>query len=351
VTVSQLVAQVLEAKVPEDVFGGVVDDAALTEKFREYAFQLHPDRATVANAERAMASLSELRNVARARLKAGTYGKPQGPTIRSKLVYTNVVPLCAGDICDVYLGECVLDGKQRMAALKWLRDGRDTDLLTNEAAVLKALQASTDPGRDHFMRYLPRFIERTRVMLGKHQHPANIVTYARGTYTLADVINAYPGGIDPRDAAWMWRRLLEILAWVHRQGFVHGAVTPAHVIVRPETHGARLIDWSYAVQLSTKSHVKALPSDGRDFVAPEMLAKGVAHPGIDVFMAARVHEALLGGRNNAPRRIQNLIEACLLRNPRTRHTDVWDVYQEYEQALRELYGPPKFREFIMPVKL
>ena len=55
------------------------------------------------------------------------------------------------------------------------------------------------------------------------------------------------GGVDPRDAAWMWRRLLVALGFAHRAGVLHGAVLPEHVLIHPGEHGLVLVDWCYSV--------------------------------------------------------------------------------------------------------
>ncbi len=47
-----------------------------------------------------------------------------------------------------------------------------------------------------------------------------------GFRSLTEVGTAYPDGVDPRDAAWMWRRLLVGLGFAHRAGVLHGAVLP-----------------------------------------------------------------------------------------------------------------------------
>ena len=62
-------------------------------------------------------------------------------------------------------------------------------------------------------------------------------------YSLEEVRAAYPAGIDARDMAWMWRRLLTVLGFVHEQRLVHGCVTPDHVLIEPREHKLVLIGW------------------------------------------------------------------------------------------------------------
>ena len=57
-------------------------------------------------------------------------------------------------------------------------------------------------------------------------HVVNVLDHPQGMVSLAAVRSAYPDGLDPRDVAWMWRRLLVALGVAHRAGLVHGAVLP-----------------------------------------------------------------------------------------------------------------------------
>ncbi|MGH3238625.1 MAG: adenylosuccinate synthetase, partial [Streptosporangiaceae bacterium] len=56
------------------------------------------------------------------------------------------------------------------------------------------------------------------------QRHLNLIGRLTGFRSLAEVRAAFPAGIDPRDAAWMWRRLLVAAGAAHRAGVIHGAV-------------------------------------------------------------------------------------------------------------------------------
>ena len=43
------------------------------------------------------------------------------------------------------------------------------------------------------------------------QRCANVIGWQPGFVSLAEVRTAFGAGVDPRDAAWMWRRLLVVL--------------------------------------------------------------------------------------------------------------------------------------------
>jgi hypothetical protein len=70
------------------------------------------------------------------------------------------------------------------------------------------------------------------------QRRVNLIGRLTGFRSLAVVRTAFPAGIDPRDAAWIWRRLLDAVGAAHRAGVIHGAVLPEHVMIHPAEHPA-----------------------------------------------------------------------------------------------------------------
>lgn len=345
---------VLWAKTAEDVFGAV-DEHAMVHMFRQMSRILHPDRAGPGrSAADAMMRLLGFRDEALRKFERKTYGQRKVTNdivIQAKNTYRNVVPLCSGDLFDVYVGDYDDGGTERQAVIKLLRDPRDEDLA---AAEWRSIQKTLDPknrGVEHFRHYLPRPIETAKIATGGKPRRANIfrrLAGKAGRYTLAEVMGAYPGGVDVRDMAWMWRRILEVLAYVHdRAGLVHGAVLPDHILIDPVDHSMRLIDWSYSVPVGER--MKAVPAGRKDFYPPEVFIKGrPTGAGVDIFTSAKVALALVGGDLEAlPPKIGALLRACLIPNPFMRHGRALDVYDRFDEVLRHLYGPHSFRLFTM----
>lgn len=361
-------ASILKAVEPEQVFGdlkptgGESSEELLRTTHQHYARIFHPDRdpkATAAERKKAtevMQALNVMRGRADEKLAVGTYGQATSITIKAKFTYTDVVPLAAGDICDVYSAYFTNEkGVKKRALLKIARSPRDADLLKNEMVVLTDLHSKKSKEDATFQRYLPRFIEATTVKVGSMTRPVNVLSLTKNSFTLEQIRAANPVGIEAADLAWMWRRNLEILSWVHAQGYVHGAVLPSHVMVfqsiDPKAHFGRLMDWCYAVKIGGR--IKAISSAYRGFYAPEVLAKEPATPATDIYMSARCAMDLLalehrGNVSRAPRRIIGLLKACTLARPSARYTDVHDLYAEFEAILKEAFGPPQFRAFAMP---
>jgi serine/threonine protein kinase len=356
-TPAATIKRVMRSRTPEDLFGPLeavtLDERleALHRQFIDMSKVLHPDRVRDSGAAEAMARLTELRNQARDRLQANDYGKPSPVTIKAGHLYEEVQPLADGDLCDVYSG-VVRQSKPKPVVLKVVRAPKNADLMDAEARTLKHLW---DPARehgDHFTKYLPRLIETTTLAVRGQKRRTNILGRHVKRVPLQMVIDAYPNGVDPRDMAWMFRRTLEILTWVHRQGVIHGAVTPAHLLLNTENHSIRLIDWCYSARRGQK--IPAMPMQYEGYYPMEVRMGQPAMPTVDIYMAAAIAEKLLRGTpglmmpSTVPLAIVRLLSLCQQPAPQARYQDAWEVYQEFDTILRKLYGKPLFRKFTIP---
>lgn len=118
------------------------------------------------------------------------------------------------------------------------------DHLTREKDVLDQLQACASPGSAYFSKRLPQ-----AVALGSTGDARRVLVlrYPTGFWgSLADVKHHYPQGIDARHVVWMWRRVLEVLAYTHANGWAHGNLAPEHLLVHPNDHGILIIGWARA---------------------------------------------------------------------------------------------------------
>ena len=240
-----------------------------------------------------------------------------------------------GDIANLYEKGPLLE--------KVARRPVDNDLLDREAEVLRRLAAGVEPKH---RAYLPELVDGYAL-----EDPAtgarrrvNVLRRLDGYVSLADVTRAYPDGVDPRDAAWMWRRLLVAIGLAHRLGVVHGAVLPGHVLIEPAQHGLVLVDWCYAVETGAK--VPALVGRHRDLYAPEIPAKEPATPATDIYMATECMRRLLGAE--APPALLRFARGCALRTQRLRPQHAHVLLRELDEQLEKLYGPRRFRPFSVP---
>jgi serine/threonine protein kinase len=341
------------AKAPEDVFGPLADKDALNAAFRRLVRVVHPDKYASDAADHDLAThvIAELngwRTIAEQKLAAGTYGDGAPHTAPSAPVETVIetpkrkyvlsAPFATGDVADLYA--CEFDGAQ--AVFKVAMSAADNDLLEAEAKSLRALKGDGT----RFYRYIPTLLDTftLRGERGRAPRRVNVVQRALGCVTLADVLRHYPGGVDFRDMAWMFKRALAALGFVHHAGLVHGAVLPEHVMVHPTEHGAKLVDWCYSVPAG--SRVRAVSKAHRAMVAPEILAKGPATAQTDVYMLGKCMEALLCTALTPPT-VLTFLASCTIAQPSRRPSSAWALHEEFDELLRRLVGRPQFRPLAM----
>ncbi len=352
-TFSNLLQVLRDATRPDAVFGVLSGDPqlALKRRYHELVAIAHPDRngGQIAEANQACVALREWYAAAQRQLSQGVYGATPRISATTKLhQYFGYAPPLQGDLCELFPA----DGAGEAVLLKVARQARNNDLLQAEAQALRKLDRALEsqPARAHFPTLVEHFLLRDAAGIQRH---TNVLRAEAGYVTLAEVLRAYPGGLAAADAAWMFNRMLTVLGVAHSQGIVHGAVTPAHMLVRPADHNGMLIDWCYSVP--TGEPLKAISPSYKAEYPPEVQAKQPATPATDLYMAARCMSRLLGGHPTTlelpaqvPKPIRTLLSACLLPAPQRRAGDAWQVFEDFHEILGRLYGPPQFRPFAMP---
>ena len=332
------------AATAEDLFGPAGPDAdrpAARAQYRRLARLCHPDHHDDGRRPTASTTFATLarRWQEWQSVHAGTPAAPAqtfvGDYVLGDLVgRTGVADLHAGHLAAAP-GHPVI--------VKVVRRPSDSDLLANESRVLRHLAGAIDA---RWRPYVPQLVEAFR-----HTDPegnrrrVNVFEPVEGFVSLADVATAFPAGLDARDAAWMWRRLLVALGLAHRAGVVHGAVFPDQVLIHPAAHGLVLSDWCYAVPAGEP--LRAMVAEHQDRYPAEVPAKGPATPATDIALAAGTMAALMGDRAPAPMR--RFLTGCLLPRPANRPDDAWRLLGELDELLERLYGPRRFRPFTLPL--
>lgn len=248
-------------------------------------------------------------------------------------------PTIVGELCDIYTGEY----GSTPAIFKVARDDSEQHVM-DESVTLATLRQNPDP---KFEPYLP--VLRNSISHGGRL--VNIFEPLDGFFTLEQVRDRYPDGLEPRDMAWMLRRLLVVIGFTHRAGFVHGAVVPSNVMIHPEQHGLVLIDWCYAVPDN-----EALDKVSEKYVRwyPPEVVGDVVSPATDIYMAAKTGMWLIGGdpwADTLPDTVASEYRAffagCTRLARAERPLDAWMVLKMFDELLERMYGPRKFRPFTM----
>lgn len=339
------VAGLLEAaKRPEEVFGEADKARGV---YRSYSTLLHPDRNPdrVDDAEAAFKRLSELWAVAERRLDDGTYGTAVTITTNGGTFTLGAIGhegLCVG--WDGYS-----DPGHNPSWIKVARRPGDRDLMARETAAIDRILTASTTGNPHFF---PKVTGKFRHRLddGKVVH-ATVFVNAVGYVSLADVIERYPQGVDPRDMAWIFRRLLGTLGEAHAAGVVHGAVLPHHVLIHPDRHELVLVDWTSSSLVGSDQRtpymVRRYNTRHQPWYPDATVNKTPPTHSVDVFMAARTMKAVLGF--GQPRSVWNTAPAPLLAFMRGCMLDTtlpaWEMLDHFDDLIERMWGPRKFRPF------
>ena len=263
--------------------------------------------------------------------------------------------IAQGDIADVYAGRRAR-WPTELAIIKLLRDPDDAALLEAEWAALQALQASNAPGADTFRALLPQPILHGNLSYGASKGGrASIFRWAGGfRHTFEAVRDAYPQGIPPRASIWAWRRILEVLSFIHHSGMAHGAILPSHLLIQKNDHGVRLVGYSAAGRLGeTLRTVSARFDSFYPQPAPGFLS---LTPQLDLAMSARCIAFLLGGDPKTgtlpgavPAPLAEVVRQVALSDPvAPSNEDAWAIRQRLGRIADEAFGPPRFCPIAMP---
>jgi len=248
--------------------------------------------------------------------------------------------------------------------VKVARDAASNDLVANEAAVLRHLHVSDADGR--LAPFLPAIEASFRFDDGPGATPrlANVlrlddaIASPDELHTLGEVRTAYRDGLDPKDVAWIWRRVLNVLGFVHKQGVVHAAVLPPHVLIEPREHKLVLVDWCASAQADSagaSAPVNILDDGYGDWYRaawPDLAKPPTA--ALDVALGARCMIELLGGdpfraelppTTVPPGLVQHFYRCAAGTLPRP---DAWHLLREFDHLIDALWGPRRFRPLTLP---
>lgn len=235
-------------------------------------------------------------------------------------------------------------GDSASVVAKMARKPAHNDFLDAERDTLKAL-AEVGQQHDWLSSFYPPLVDALRHRDAETHavRRVNILGERPGRwFTLAQVAAAYPSGLDGRDWAWMHRRLLAAIGGAGLANRVHGAIVPENILIEPTQHWLKLVGWSFAVEPG-----QVLPgrvASRSDLYPPEALAGEPVTEATDIFMAHKVMSTMLARSERAQ---LAFAAGCTQTSPGLR-PDVAGLVVEYDELVVRLYGPKKFRPFVMP---
>ena len=240
--------------------------------------------------------------------------------------------------------------------LKILRDRKDIDRFDNEWDVLETLHKSDTTGADSFTMLIPQPVAHGDISSGMYAGKrVSIFRWISGFYHTFDaVIQAYQQGIPTRASIWIWRRILEVLSFIHTSGMVHGAVLPSHLLIQEMEHGVRLVGYDCSGHIGEK--LRNAYQTFESFYPQSAQSRLTLTTQLDLTMSARCIIALLGG-DPVTASLNTSVPAPLIRIlqrvTRIEHTgksseDAWSIREELGDIAKQVYGAPQFIPIVMP---
>src|SRR5581483_8994106 len=114
----------------------------------------------------------------------------------------------------------------------------------------------------------------------------------RFRHTFAAVKSAYPAGIEARASIWVWRRMLEVLSFLHLSGVVHGALLPSHLLVEEGEHGVLVVGYGCADRPGAR--LRRVEAGFESFYPERAIRERTLSVVDDLAMSARCLAFLLG---------------------------------------------------------
>lgn len=359
----RVVSLVNGAKVFSDVFptsagGATASLGDIKRTYREAVRHVHPDRLAVSDKDVGSEAFQMLTEYYQQAISYTQTGRPTAAatvtvfesrvakhTLRSRLVAD-----CDAAAC--FHADTDKGGVKVESFLKVSLTPTDNDLLAAEAEVLRKLRASGDSRR---WMFYPELVDTFAIQDKTRRLRANATVWLGSFVNLETVKRAYPAGIQPLDAAWMWRRLLWTLDDAHQKNVIHGAVLPQNVMIWPEKHGLILADWCYSSQKAGDHYqpIKAVVGRQRGWYPEEVLAKKGPTPATDLVMAARTMVYLMGGdpvTGQLPEDAPRQLKAYFLEHARVgaKPLGAIPLLVQFDATLEQMgapYFPRKFRPF------
>lgn len=343
--------------------------AHLKKQYRALVRMTHPDQ--VAAGERPLAHtvfpiLVRFYEDAEVALKAGRYDQPHAATkastttsqadvvMKSAMAVYSVKPdiFATGDFANIHLGR---DARGGSVLMKVAAETSMNAYLAKEGAFYKqlALRSELAPLR----RYLPELLDSFSISeRTSEQYRVNVFRYMPGYVSLKTIHDAYPKGLDPKDAAWIWRRLIAQALAAEAIGVVHGAIVPDHVLVQPDTHEPLHLGWVHSVERpeERQARLTTVIDRWRDWYPKEIFAREIPSLQTDLYMVGKTMIYLAGGdvaRNRFPRHypavMKDTVAQLIAEDTRDRPRDGHALLREFTTGIRQLWGTA-FRPLTLP---
>lgn len=345
---------------PEQIFGPVSGSKELNKKYNKLVCEVitedkgQNEEARDALTTKTLALINKAYKSAELKLKKKTYDNHN--TESSVSIVANGVSLILkekvgeGTSSKWYL---VQKDKQKKKFLAKIGSSAASNVfLENEQKVLNQILNGFTV-KLAAMATIPKLVATSEIVNSSGEKRAiSIFENMEGFISLENVMKHFPEGMPARHVSWIWKRVMASLVVAHQVRLVHGAITPDHIFINPETHAGILMGWGDAA--TQGNPVLSFNSSWKSFYPPEVFAHTTLFS-TDIYMSAMCMLRALAGEKagkedflkNTPPSISAMIESCLGK-PATRPNDAHDLHARFEKVLEKVYGKAKFVKFEIP---
>lgn len=252
----------------------------------------------------------------------------------------NGKPFRTGEFSTIHHGT---DAKGKQRLIKIAKSSAHNEALERELRVIKFYQS--DPKLKDVGRYLPA-VKDSLVVDGRL---VIVMRYIPDVLDVETIVQAHHGLMDPRDVAWVSRRVIAQVIAAEMGGLVHASILPPHVLVNRASHNPLHIGWAHALD-PRNERVKTIVTAYREFYPPEVFKRRRPDCRTDIFMAGKTIAYMLGGDptnftipHSVPDRLVEIVTRCTQEDPEARFQSGGEAMQALTKVVRDLWGE-EFRE-------
>lgn len=132
---------------------------------------------------------------------------------------------------------------------------------------------------------------------------------------------------------WVLSRLLELVAWLAQEGFVHGGINPRSVFILPETHGIVLTSFYHMKRVGDR--LDTISAAYQNWYPEQVFAEKRASTVIDLECCKRTAAYLLGDKSGAGVKLKKTHLGAYVDFLLDRHENAYTCYDEYRKLLQQ----------------
>lgn len=192
----------------------------------------------------------------------------------------------------------------------------DSHLLEKSYRNLLQLKHLRGEAASHFQHYLPTHVRLSNTIEAQFSHRA---------------LPLYGLQLPQEHVNWILSRLLEVVAWLAEEGFVHGGINPKSVFIVPETHGIILTSFYHMTREGER--LRTVSAAYKNWYPASIFTDKRATSLIDIECCKRTAAYLLGDPSGLGIRLQKTHLPPFIDFLLDHHTHPYDCYREYRKLL------------------